>query len=147
LGKLVAVVALACLFVLPGISVGEEPAVVSDLKITTLSTMLTEFQGVGEWGFAALVEVDGKTILFDTGWRPETVRQNAEELGIDLSTVDTVVLSHNHADHTGGLVTLRRSQRAPRARTLSLDHRADPASSSGEELVTDCHARAGWCVG
>jgi 7,8-dihydropterin-6-yl-methyl-4-(beta-D-ribofuranosyl)aminobenzene 5'-phosphate synthase len=73
--------------------------------------MLTEFRGVGEWGFAALVEADGHRILFDTGARPETVLRNAEELGIDLSTVDTVVLTHNHFDHTGGLVTLRRELR------------------------------------
>jgi 7,8-dihydropterin-6-yl-methyl-4-(beta-D-ribofuranosyl)aminobenzene 5'-phosphate synthase len=86
----------------------EEPAVVSELKITTLSTMLTEFRGVGEWGYAALIEADGHTLLFDTGERPDTVLKNAAELGIDLSTVDTVILTHNHFDHTGGLVTLRR---------------------------------------
>jgi 7,8-dihydropterin-6-yl-methyl-4-(beta-D-ribofuranosyl)aminobenzene 5'-phosphate synthase len=65
-------------------------------------------RGIGEWGFAALVEVDGRRLLFDTGYRPETVLQNARELGIDLSTVTDVVLSHHHADHTGGLLTLRR---------------------------------------
>jgi 7,8-dihydropterin-6-yl-methyl-4-(beta-D-ribofuranosyl)aminobenzene 5'-phosphate synthase len=80
---------------------------VTELKITTLSTMLTEFRGVGEWGYAALIEVDGHQILFDTGARPNTVLKNAAELGIDLSTVDTVILSHHHWDHTGGLVTLR----------------------------------------
>jgi 7,8-dihydropterin-6-yl-methyl-4-(beta-D-ribofuranosyl)aminobenzene 5'-phosphate synthase len=80
---------------------------VKSLKITILSTMLAE-EGVGEWGFAALVEADGRRILFDTGLRPETVLQNARELGIDLSSVTDVVLSHHHGDHTGGLLTLRR---------------------------------------
>jgi 7,8-dihydropterin-6-yl-methyl-4-(beta-D-ribofuranosyl)aminobenzene 5'-phosphate synthase len=86
------------------------------LKITVLSTMLAD-AGIGEWGFAALVEVDGKRILFDTGARPETVLANARELRIDLSDVEDVILSHNHADHTGGLVTLRREfqQRNPKA--------------------------------
>jgi 7,8-dihydropterin-6-yl-methyl-4-(beta-D-ribofuranosyl)aminobenzene 5'-phosphate synthase len=84
-------------------AIGEEPAIVSELKITTLSTMLTEFRGVGEWGYAALIEADGHTLLFDTGERPDTVLKNAVELGIDLSTVDTVILTHNHFDHTGGL--------------------------------------------
>jgi len=100
----------------------EEAAVVSDLKVTTLSTMLTELRGVGEWGYSALIEADGRTILFDTGERPDTVLRNAEELGIDLSTVDTVILSHNHFDHTGGLVTLRRALRAENPSALMETH-------------------------
>jgi 7,8-dihydropterin-6-yl-methyl-4-(beta-D-ribofuranosyl)aminobenzene 5'-phosphate synthase len=70
--------------------------------------MLTDRAGVGEWGFSALVVVDGHRVLFDTGARPETVLQNARELKIDLSGVTEVILSHHHGDHTGGLVTLRR---------------------------------------
>jgi 7,8-dihydropterin-6-yl-methyl-4-(beta-D-ribofuranosyl)aminobenzene 5'-phosphate synthase len=96
-------------FVVPIVASGQDLAVVSELKITTLSTMLTEFHGVGEWGYAALIEADGHAILFDTGARPNTVLKNAKELGIDLSLVDTVILSHHHWDHTGGLVTLRRT--------------------------------------
>jgi 7,8-dihydropterin-6-yl-methyl-4-(beta-D-ribofuranosyl)aminobenzene 5'-phosphate synthase len=61
----------------------------------------------GVWGFAALVEADGRRLPFDAGYRPETVLENARELGIDLSAVTDVVLSHQHGDHTGGLVTLR----------------------------------------
>ena len=76
--------------------------------MTILSTMLADTRGLGEWGFAALVEADGRRLLFDTGARPETVLNNARELGIDLSGVTEVVLSHNHGDHTGGLLTLRR---------------------------------------
>lgn len=89
---------------------------IGSLKVTILSTMLAE-EGMGEWGFAALVEADGRRILFDTGLHPETVLQNARELGIDLSTVTDVVLSHHHGDHTGGLLALRRelSGKAPRA--------------------------------
>lgn len=75
-------------------------------RITVLSTMLAD-KGVGEWGFAALVEADGRRILFDTGARPDTVLRNAETLGIDLRTVTDVVLSHHHDDHVGGLMTLR----------------------------------------
>lgn len=80
---------------------------IADLKITILSTMLSE-DGIGEWGFAALVEADGHRILFDTGAKPDTVLRNARALGVDLSTVPDVILSHNHGDHTGGLITLRR---------------------------------------
>jgi 7,8-dihydropterin-6-yl-methyl-4-(beta-D-ribofuranosyl)aminobenzene 5'-phosphate synthase len=81
---------------------------VKSLEVVILSTMLTDRAGVGEWGFSALVETDGRRILFDTGARPETVLQNARELKIDLSDVTDVILSHHHGDHVGGLVTLRR---------------------------------------
>ena len=81
---------------------------VKSVEVVILSTMLTDRAGVGEWGFSALVETDGRRILFDTGARPETVLQNARELKIDLSGVIDVILSHHHGDHVGGLVTLRR---------------------------------------
>ncbi len=81
---------------------------VKTLEIRILSTMLTDGAGIGEWGFAAVVTVDGRTILFDTGARPDTVLKNARELKIDLAGIDEVILSHNHTDHTGGLMTLRR---------------------------------------
>ena len=79
------------------------------LKITILSTMLADGPGLGEWGFAALVEVDGHRLLFDTGAHPDIVLKNARALDIDLSTVPEIILSHSHGDHTGGLITLRQS--------------------------------------
>lgn len=102
-----------------------EPGQVEDLKITTLSTMLTEFRGIGEWGYAALIEVDGRRLLFDTGGRPDTVLQNARELGLDLSDIDTAVLSHNHWDHTGGLTTLRRTLREQNPGAIATTHVAE----------------------
>jgi 7,8-dihydropterin-6-yl-methyl-4-(beta-D-ribofuranosyl)aminobenzene 5'-phosphate synthase len=118
----IAVLGVAGALLVPAAAPGDETTVVSELKITTLSTMLTEFRGVGEWGYAALVEADGHTVLFDTGARPDTVLKNAEELGIDLSTVDTVILTHNHFDHTGGLVTLRRALKARNASAMQQTH-------------------------
>ncbi|MEO6726930.1 MAG: hypothetical protein ABIU20_08805, partial [Blastocatellia bacterium] len=49
--------------------------IVQSLRIQVLSTMLSGNPGggIGEWGFAAIVEVDGQRILFDTGARPDTV--------------------------------------------------------------------------
>lgn len=116
------VMGAALSLLLPLCIVGQEPATVSELKITTLSTMLTEFRGVGEWGFAALIEAGDVRILFDTGMRPETVLGNARELGVDLSTVDTVILSHNHFDHTGGLVTLRRELQTENESAIQTTH-------------------------
>lgn len=106
------------------VSLKNEPASVTNLKITTLSTMLAN-QGIGEWGYSALVEADGKQILFDTGRKPETVLKNAEELGIDLSNIEDVFLSHNHGDHTGGLITLREKLKEQNPNAISRVHVGD----------------------
>jgi len=100
---------------------GQGPHEVEDLQITILSTMLAE-RGIGEWGFAALIEADGHRILFDTGRYPDTVLRNAEVMGIDLSGVDELVLSHNHSDHTGGLVSMRKALMAKNPDALSRVH-------------------------
>ncbi len=60
------------------------------------------FGVLGEHGFAALIERDGRSMLFDTG-QGHTLAHNACALQTDLSRVDTVILSHGHYDHTGGL--------------------------------------------
>jgi len=56
-----------------------------------------------DWGYAALIEYDGKRILFDTGGNPEILKRNAKIKKVDLSKLDFVVLSHRHSDHIGGL--------------------------------------------
>src|SRR5580692_5082739 len=98
-----------------------EATVVATLKVTVLSTMLAD-QGIGEWGFAALVEADGRQLLIDTGHRPDTVLLNARELGIDLSHVPTVVLTHFHGDHIGGLLSLRSEMQSHDPSALSVAH-------------------------
>jgi 7,8-dihydropterin-6-yl-methyl-4-(beta-D-ribofuranosyl)aminobenzene 5'-phosphate synthase len=44
-----------------------------------------------------------KRILFDTGWSLEPLLHNMEELNINPESIDMLVLSHCHYDHTGGL--------------------------------------------
>ncbi|MEI9970998.1 MAG: MBL fold metallo-hydrolase [Ignavibacteriota bacterium] len=115
---------------------------VKRLKITILSTMLAD-DGVGEWGFAALVEADGQQILVDTGARPQTVLENARELKIDLSQVRDVVLTHFHDDHTGGLMTLRSEMKKRNPAALSRVHvatgifysRPGPDGSEGNQMI------------
>jgi 7,8-dihydropterin-6-yl-methyl-4-(beta-D-ribofuranosyl)aminobenzene 5'-phosphate synthase len=92
------------------------------VEVTVLSTMLADTAGIGEWGFSALVVVDGHRILFDTGARPETVLNNVRELKVDLTNVTDVILTHNHGDHTGGLITLRRAVREKNPAALAVTH-------------------------
>ena len=55
------------------------------------------------WGYSALVEYGGRRILFDTGGQYYVFARNVKRLGIDLTHLDFVVVSHRHGDHTGGL--------------------------------------------
>jgi 7,8-dihydropterin-6-yl-methyl-4-(beta-D-ribofuranosyl)aminobenzene 5'-phosphate synthase len=59
-----------------------------------------------DWGFAALVEYGGKRILFDTGNNARIFENNVKALGVDLTRLDAVVISHRHGDHTSGLTHL-----------------------------------------
>jgi 7,8-dihydropterin-6-yl-methyl-4-(beta-D-ribofuranosyl)aminobenzene 5'-phosphate synthase len=115
------------------------------IKVTVLSTMLVgnAAAGIGEWGFAAVLEVDGRRLLVDTGARAETVLQNASELSVDLSTITDLAITHNHADHTGGLLVLRRELAKKNPKALSRVHvpkgifypRPGPSGQEGNGLL------------
>ncbi|MBN1928422.1 MAG: MBL fold metallo-hydrolase [Chlorobiaceae bacterium] len=60
-----------------------------------------------EHGFAVLIETADRQILFDTG-QLEALDANCRALGIDLSGIDAIVLSHGHYDHTGNLAEVLR---------------------------------------
>jgi len=55
------------------------------------------------WGFSCLV---GDDLLFDTGGNGHRLLSNMERMGLDIGRIRTVVLSHAHGDHTGGLGAL-----------------------------------------
>ena len=55
-----------------------------------------------EHGLSILLETEKHRILLDTGASDVFIR-NSEKMGIDLSTVDYVFISHGHSDHAGGL--------------------------------------------
>jgi len=79
----------------------------SGFKITTLveNSVSASLSLIGEHGLSFLIETDRQKILFDTGQGCAILR-NADALGIDLSSIDTVVLSHGHYDHAGGVKSL-----------------------------------------
>ncbi len=55
-----------------------------------------------EHGFSAYIEDEGKKILYDTGYSDAFIK-NAEQMGIDLTELDYVIVSHGHYDHAGGV--------------------------------------------
>lgn len=58
------------------------------------------------WGFSCLAEDPGQRILFDTGPDGQEITFNMKRLGIEASTIDKIVISHDHWDHIGGLKTI-----------------------------------------
>jgi 7,8-dihydropterin-6-yl-methyl-4-(beta-D-ribofuranosyl)aminobenzene 5'-phosphate synthase len=62
---------------------------------------------MGENGFSLLLEVDGKRLLFDTGYS-QALLHNLSLLNVHPSQVDSIILSHGHTDHTGGLYHILR---------------------------------------
>jgi len=55
-----------------------------------------------EHGLSYLIEHDGKRLLFDTG-QSDLFLKNAGTMGIDITNIDTIILSHGHFDHGDGL--------------------------------------------
>jgi 7,8-dihydropterin-6-yl-methyl-4-(beta-D-ribofuranosyl)aminobenzene 5'-phosphate synthase len=68
---------------------------------------------IAEHGFSALVTVTkaGRShrLLFDTGTSPDGVVENMRRLQIDPASIEAIVCSHGHFDHTAGLDGLRRT--------------------------------------
>jgi 7,8-dihydropterin-6-yl-methyl-4-(beta-D-ribofuranosyl)aminobenzene 5'-phosphate synthase len=56
-----------------------------------------------DWGFGAYIEYHNQAVLFDTGTNGQILLQNMKILEIDPASVQVVILSHAHQDHTGGL--------------------------------------------
>lgn len=76
----------------------------SSTRITILHDSFGRPSGLRQdWGFAALVEFEGRRVLFDSGNNALTFADNTAALGVDLRQLDCAVISHRHGDHTSGL--------------------------------------------
>ena len=89
------------------------------VKVTVLMDNTTNLDTtyLGESGLSFLIEADDTKVLFDTGFSPIFL-SNARKMGIDLTEISAVVISHGHNDHTNGLPVLgkllqRKGKRVP----------------------------------
>ncbi len=73
------------------------------ILVTVLVENSAQGRGLmGEHGLAFHIQTGSESLLFDTG-QSTLVVDNARHLGVDLSPLRAVALSHGHYDHTGGL--------------------------------------------
>jgi 7,8-dihydropterin-6-yl-methyl-4-(beta-D-ribofuranosyl)aminobenzene 5'-phosphate synthase len=87
---------------------------IRSLKITTLGENIAVGKCLGQWGLSFLLElVDAKDrkgkIVFDTGISKKALLHNIKALKVDLSDVDSIVLSHGHLDHTATTVEVAKA--------------------------------------
>lgn len=94
------------------------------MKIVTLTENTCGFSGcIAEHGLSLYIEAGGRRLLMDTG-QTDALLHNAGLLGIDLRSVGTVILSHGHYDHSGGILPLLRI--APHVRIYMQQSAAEP---------------------
>lgn len=89
----------SCLLGLASLALAQEPK-----RITILDDAFGAPSPLQkDWGFAAFIEYGGRRILFDTGNNARIFEHNVKQLGVDLTRLDAVMISHRHGDHTSGL--------------------------------------------
>jgi len=104
------------------------------MKLTITYDNTAEEGFISGWGFSCLIETDDTTILFDTGWDGAVLLHNLNKLNIHPQKIDTVVLSHQHWDHAGGLSVLL---------NMNPDVKVYVPKSFSKQLKNEISARAG----
>jgi 7,8-dihydropterin-6-yl-methyl-4-(beta-D-ribofuranosyl)aminobenzene 5'-phosphate synthase len=76
----------------------------SDITVTIIYDNYVYMEGTkADWGFSCMIKGTEKTILFDTGTKPDILFHNIKKLNVNPNDAELVVISHIHGDHTGGL--------------------------------------------
>jgi 7,8-dihydropterin-6-yl-methyl-4-(beta-D-ribofuranosyl)aminobenzene 5'-phosphate synthase len=89
-----------------------DPGEVESVKIFTLLDNQAKFNApfLAQHGLSILLKITSKNvernILLDTGSTADTILYNMNVLGLKPDCIDMIFLSHNHYDHTGGLIGL-----------------------------------------
>lgn len=83
-----------------------EVAYARRVTLTILYDNYTSINGlISSNGFSCLIKGTEKTVLFDTGGDGKIFLHNIKQLKASPKSVDVVVISHDHNDHTGGLLS------------------------------------------
>lgn len=95
-----------------------------------------------DWGYAALIEYEGRRILLDTGADAGIFARNTARLGVDLTKLDFVVITHKHIDHTGGMDHLLKVN--PRVKIYAPLELPVPASGPPDDGDDERPFREAW---
>lgn len=110
------------------------------MKIVTLVENVVYKSGLSaEHGLSLYIEHGGHRILFDTGQSDRFLR-NAEALGIDIASVEALVISHGHYDHAGGLEAFCRANSS--AKIYVKEGFFDPKYNKDEKFIGIPYQRA-----
>lgn len=83
------------------------------MKITIIYDNQVFKKGLkADWGFASLIEINNRRILFDTGADGTILLYNMKKLNIEPRSIEEVFISHSHWDHTGGLTDFLKLKRS-----------------------------------
>lgn len=88
----------------PVTGISSQSGIESPVTVSVIYDNYLKVSGLKEdWGYSVLISGLEKTILFDTGTKPDIFESNFKKMGLDASKIDFLVLSHEHGDHTGGI--------------------------------------------
>ena len=76
------------------------------ITIKVLYDNFTAEKDPADWGFSCLITGTEKSILFDTGAKGDVLLQNMAKMNVTPDAAEVAVISHNHGDHTGGLISV-----------------------------------------
>ena len=78
-----------------------------ELEIRVIYDNTSARHGIeADWGFSSVVTFRGRRALFDSGTKPALFLANLTRMGVEASSIETAMISHQHPDHRNGIYKL-----------------------------------------